>query len=94
MIDNSEVHIVDLQQYTPLGGVFYFDAFHIPPQSHVVKGWEMREVHFKIIYIYISEIRKMCIKMRVCPVVRDRSPDLPLPDRAVSCSEFYLGQAG
>lgn len=63
MIDNSEVHIVDLQQYTPLGGVFYFDAFHIPPQSHMVKGWEMREVHFKM--IYISEIRKMCINI-VC----------------------------
>ncbi|XP_056604643.1 dynein axonemal intermediate chain 7 isoform X2 [Triplophysa dalaica] len=36
VIDNSEVHIVDLQQYTPLGGVFYFDVFHIPPQSHML----------------------------------------------------------
>ncbi|KAI7791914.1 putative protein CASC1 [Triplophysa rosa] len=44
VIDNSEVHIVDLQQYTPLGGVFYFDVFQIPPQSHIVKGWEMREL--------------------------------------------------
>ncbi|KAF4114651.1 dynein axonemal intermediate chain 7 isoform X3 [Onychostoma macrolepis] len=44
VIDSSEVHIVDLQQFTPLGGVFYFDVFHLPPQSHIVKGWEMREL--------------------------------------------------
>ncbi|XP_055046477.2 dynein axonemal intermediate chain 7 [Misgurnus anguillicaudatus] len=44
VIDNSEMHIVDLQQYTPLGGVFYFDVFHLPPQSNTVKGWEMRQL--------------------------------------------------
>ncbi|XP_050963039.1 dynein axonemal intermediate chain 7 [Labeo rohita] len=42
--DSADVHIVDLQQFTPLGGVFYFDVFHLPPQSRIVKGWEMREL--------------------------------------------------
>uniref|UniRef100_A0A672QC00 Dynein axonemal intermediate chain 7 n=1 Tax=Sinocyclocheilus grahami TaxID=75366 RepID=A0A672QC00_SINGR len=44
VIDSADVHIVDLQQFTPLGGVFYFDVFHLPPQSHIVKSWEMREL--------------------------------------------------
>nr|XP_023672483.1 protein CASC1 isoform X3 [Paramormyrops kingsleyae] len=38
-----ETEVVDLHQYTPLGGVFYFDAFRIPPQSQLVNGWDMRE---------------------------------------------------
>lgn len=45
VFDSADIHIVDLQQFTPLGGVFYFDVFHLPPQSRIVKGWEMREVH-------------------------------------------------
>uniref|UniRef100_A0A671M7W8 Dynein axonemal intermediate chain 7 n=1 Tax=Sinocyclocheilus anshuiensis TaxID=1608454 RepID=A0A671M7W8_9TELE len=44
VIDSADVHIVDLQQFTPLGGVFYFDVFHLLPQSRIVKGWEMREL--------------------------------------------------
>ncbi|XP_067283335.1 dynein axonemal intermediate chain 7 [Pseudorasbora parva] len=44
MFDSADIHIVDLQQFTPLGGVFYFDVFHLPPQCHIVKGWEMREL--------------------------------------------------
>lgn len=47
VIDSTDVHIVDLQQFTPLGGVFYFDLFQMPPQSRTVKGWEIREVHFE-----------------------------------------------
>ncbi|KAG1953377.1 dynein intermediate chain CFAP94, axonemal isoform X1 [Pimephales promelas] len=42
--DSADIHIVDLQQFTPLGGVFYFDVFHLPPQSYIVRGWEMREL--------------------------------------------------
>uniref|UniRef100_A0A8C2A1Y1 Dynein axonemal intermediate chain 7 n=1 Tax=Cyprinus carpio TaxID=7962 RepID=A0A8C2A1Y1_CYPCA len=44
VIDRADVHIVDLQQFTPLGGVFYFDVLHLPPQSHIVKGWEKRKL--------------------------------------------------
>ncbi|XP_072528979.1 dynein axonemal intermediate chain 7 [Salminus brasiliensis] len=43
-IDSNEVHVVDLQQYMPLGGVFYFDVFSLPPQSYTVKGWEIRQL--------------------------------------------------
>ncbi|XP_048010908.1 dynein axonemal intermediate chain 7 isoform X1 [Megalobrama amblycephala] len=44
VFESADIHIVDLQQFTPLGGVFYFDVFHLPPQSRTVKGWEMREL--------------------------------------------------
>uniref|UniRef100_A0A4W4FXN1 Dynein axonemal intermediate chain 7 n=1 Tax=Electrophorus electricus TaxID=8005 RepID=A0A4W4FXN1_ELEEL len=42
--DTTNVHVVDLHQYTPLGGVFYFDVFYLPPQSVTVNGWEMRKL--------------------------------------------------
>ncbi|KAL0962643.1 hypothetical protein UPYG_G00343190 [Umbra pygmaea] len=44
VIDSFEDQVVDLQQYTPLGGVFYFDVFRLPPQSQQLNGWEMREL--------------------------------------------------
>ncbi|KAM4569867.1 dynein axonemal intermediate chain 7 [Odontesthes bonariensis] len=36
--------VVDLMQYTPLGGVFYYDVFRLPPQAHKVNGWEIRQL--------------------------------------------------
>ncbi|XP_042258677.1 dynein axonemal intermediate chain 7 isoform X3 [Thunnus maccoyii] len=45
MIDCGEsFQVVDLMQYTPLGGVFYYDVFHLPPQAHQVNGWEIRQL--------------------------------------------------
>uniref|UniRef100_A0A4W6DYT0 Dynein axonemal intermediate chain 7 n=1 Tax=Lates calcarifer TaxID=8187 RepID=A0A4W6DYT0_LATCA len=45
MMDGSEhVQAVDLMQYSPLGGVFYYDVFHLPPQAHQVNDWEIRQV--------------------------------------------------
>ncbi|XP_040886603.1 dynein intermediate chain CFAP94, axonemal [Toxotes jaculatrix] len=45
MVDDGErVQVVDLMQYMPLGGVFHYDVFHLPPQAHHVNGWEMRQV--------------------------------------------------
>ncbi|XP_030639455.1 dynein axonemal intermediate chain 7, partial [Chanos chanos] len=41
---SADLHIVDLQQYIPLGGVFYFDVFWLPPQSQTINGWEIREL--------------------------------------------------
>uniref|UniRef100_A0A3Q3VQ02 Dynein axonemal intermediate chain 7 n=1 Tax=Mola mola TaxID=94237 RepID=A0A3Q3VQ02_MOLML len=38
------VRVVDLMQYTPLGGVFYCDVFHLPPQAHQVNDWEIRQL--------------------------------------------------
>lgn len=40
----DRVLVVDLMEYTPLGGVFYFDVFHLPPQAHRVNEWEIRQV--------------------------------------------------
>ncbi|XP_035003896.2 dynein axonemal intermediate chain 7 [Hippoglossus stenolepis] len=43
-MDSSEpVQAVDLMEYTPLGGVFYYDVFRLPPQAHRVNGWEIRQ---------------------------------------------------
>uniref|UniRef100_A0A3B5AQ31 Dynein axonemal intermediate chain 7 n=1 Tax=Stegastes partitus TaxID=144197 RepID=A0A3B5AQ31_9TELE len=36
--------VVDLMQFTPLGGVFYYDVFLLPPQAHQVNGWEIRQL--------------------------------------------------
>ncbi|XP_030006025.1 dynein axonemal intermediate chain 7 [Sphaeramia orbicularis] len=36
--------VVDLMQYTPLGGVFFYDVFHLPPQAHKVNGWVIRQI--------------------------------------------------
>ncbi|XP_072922165.1 dynein axonemal intermediate chain 7 isoform X2 [Hemitrygon akajei] len=33
--------IVDFNQYTPLGGVYYFDVFKLPPQPMFVNGWRI-----------------------------------------------------
>uniref|UniRef100_A0A3B1IZ43 Dynein axonemal intermediate chain 7 n=1 Tax=Astyanax mexicanus TaxID=7994 RepID=A0A3B1IZ43_ASTMX len=42
--DSREEHVVDLQKYTSLGGVFYFEVFHLPPQSYTARGWEIRQL--------------------------------------------------
>uniref|UniRef100_A0A3Q2XD27 Dynein axonemal intermediate chain 7 n=1 Tax=Hippocampus comes TaxID=109280 RepID=A0A3Q2XD27_HIPCM len=44
MFYGEGVEAVDLRKYTPLGGVFYYELFHLPPQSHHVKGWEIRKI--------------------------------------------------
>ncbi|KAM8884145.1 dynein axonemal intermediate chain 7 isoform 2-T2 [Synchiropus picturatus] len=41
---NAGRQVVDLKKYSPLGGVFYFDVFNLPPQAHQVNGWEMRQI--------------------------------------------------
>ncbi|KAK2832137.1 hypothetical protein Q7C36_015599 [Tachysurus vachellii] len=41
---SPKVHIVDLYRYTPLGGVYYFDLFKLPPQTLTFKGWETTEI--------------------------------------------------
>ncbi|XP_020494390.2 dynein axonemal intermediate chain 7 [Labrus bergylta] len=51
MVNNS-VHVVDLMQYTPLGGVFYYDVFHLPPQAHRVNGWEIRQILDKGLQVF------------------------------------------
>lgn len=41
-------NIVDLRQFTPLGGVYHIDALKLPPQAKQVKGWIMVEVGLKL----------------------------------------------
>uniref|UniRef100_A0A3B3ZKT2 Dynein axonemal intermediate chain 7 n=1 Tax=Periophthalmus magnuspinnatus TaxID=409849 RepID=A0A3B3ZKT2_9GOBI len=38
------VQVVDMMQYSPLGGVFYYNVFHLPPQAHHVNGWTIRQI--------------------------------------------------
>ncbi|XP_069556173.1 dynein axonemal intermediate chain 7 [Brachyistius frenatus] len=44
LIKNGGTQVVDLMQYTPLGGVFYYDVFRLPPQAHRFNGWEIRQL--------------------------------------------------
>ncbi|XP_026183084.1 dynein axonemal intermediate chain 7 isoform X2 [Mastacembelus armatus] len=44
MDQGEQVQVVDLMQYTPLGGVFYYDVFHLPPQAQQANGWEIRQI--------------------------------------------------
>ncbi|XP_053364665.1 dynein axonemal intermediate chain 7 isoform X1 [Clarias gariepinus] len=43
-IESDEPQIMDLHQYTPLGGVYYFNLFHLPPQTLTINGWEVTEL--------------------------------------------------
>ncbi|XP_056878608.1 dynein axonemal intermediate chain 7 isoform X2 [Takifugu flavidus] len=40
----QDLQVVDLMQYTPLGGVFYYNVFYLPPQAHQVNGWKIRQL--------------------------------------------------
>ncbi|MBN3317521.1 CASC1 protein, partial [Atractosteus spatula] len=42
--DILEEDAVDLHQFTPLGGVYYYDVFRLPPQSKDIKGWTITEL--------------------------------------------------
>ncbi|KAM8910295.1 dynein axonemal intermediate chain 7 isoform 2-T2 [Spinachia spinachia] len=52
-LDHREhVQVVDLMQYTPLGGVFHYDAFHLPTQAHEVNGWKIRQLLDKGLQVF------------------------------------------
>uniref|UniRef100_A0A8C9UXM7 Dynein axonemal intermediate chain 7 n=1 Tax=Scleropages formosus TaxID=113540 RepID=A0A8C9UXM7_SCLFO len=42
--DTVDADVVELDQFTPLGGVFHFHLFQLPPQSKVIGSWELREL--------------------------------------------------
>ncbi|XP_066446879.1 dynein axonemal intermediate chain 7 isoform X2 [Eleutherodactylus coqui] len=42
--DMLEVDVVDLRQFTTLGGVYYFDVLVLPPQCKQVNSWSMRQL--------------------------------------------------
>ncbi|XP_037771380.1 dynein axonemal intermediate chain 7 isoform X2 [Chelonia mydas] len=37
-------NVVDLHQFTPVGGVYLIDALKLPPQAKQIKGWTMVEL--------------------------------------------------
>uniref|UniRef100_A0A8C0IM15 Dynein axonemal intermediate chain 7 n=1 Tax=Chelonoidis abingdonii TaxID=106734 RepID=A0A8C0IM15_CHEAB len=37
-------NVVDLHQFTPVGGVYFVDALKLPPQAKQIKGWTMVEL--------------------------------------------------
>ncbi|XP_078410762.1 dynein axonemal intermediate chain 7 [Cetorhinus maximus] len=39
--ERIEMNVVDYNQYTPLGGIYYFDVLKLPPQPKFVKGWRI-----------------------------------------------------
>ncbi|XP_029318234.1 LOW QUALITY PROTEIN: dynein axonemal intermediate chain 7 [Cottoperca gobio] len=58
MDPGESVQVVDLKQYTPLGGVFYYDVFHLPPQAHQVNGWEIRQLLDKGLQVFPYPMEK------------------------------------
>ncbi|XP_030575871.1 dynein axonemal intermediate chain 7 isoform X2 [Archocentrus centrarchus] len=44
IVSKPVTQVVDLMQYTPLGGVFYYDVFHLPPQAYYARGWEIQQL--------------------------------------------------
>ncbi|XP_042191537.1 dynein axonemal intermediate chain 7 isoform X2 [Callorhinchus milii] len=43
-IDLEDGFTADLNEYTPLGGVFYFDVLKLPPQPTFINGWTIVQV--------------------------------------------------
>ncbi|KAK9525539.1 hypothetical protein VZT92_016234 [Zoarces viviparus] len=82
-MDSGEcVQVVDLMQYTPLGGVFYYDAFHLPPQSRQVNGWEIRQLLNNGLQVFPYPIEKsnLANEELTCPPV---GVSVTLPDSVV-----------
>ncbi|XP_034381746.1 protein CASC1 isoform X2 [Cyclopterus lumpus] len=83
-MDCSErVQVVDLMQYTPLGGVFYYDAFHLPPQAHQVNGWEIRQLLQKGLQVFPYPMERSNLaesEALACPPV---GVSVTLPDSVV-----------
>lgn len=85
MMDHG-VRVVDLMQYTPLGGVHYYDVFHLPPQAHHVNGWEIRQVirkEFQCCLLTPDPAESQTLDPFFFPGVEQRAAGVPL-----SCGEF------
>ncbi|XP_032360835.1 dynein axonemal intermediate chain 7 isoform X2 [Etheostoma spectabile] len=80
-MDRSEcAQVVDLMQHTPLGGVFYCDVFHLPPQAHQVNGWEIRQLLDEGLQVFPYPMEKSNLddnKALTCPPV---GVSVTLPD--------------
>ena len=84
----DSLQVVDLMQYTPLGGVLYYDVFHLPPQAHHVHGWEIRQVKRSVSVLLLLhqalQLKSILLCVRVLTAVGRRAAGVPLPDGEVS----------
>ncbi|KAM9845823.1 dynein axonemal intermediate chain 7 [Aulostomus maculatus] len=71
--------VVDVMQYTAVGGVFYFDLFQLPPQPSHVNSWEIRQVLSTGLQVfqYPTEKSHSDVKAPSCPPV---GVSVTLPD--------------
>ncbi|XP_029456007.1 protein CASC1 [Rhinatrema bivittatum] len=42
--EDFDIDVVDLRQFTPLGGVYYFDVLKLPPQRKQLKEWSILQL--------------------------------------------------
>lgn len=85
----DSVQAVDLMQYTPLGGVLYYDVFHLPPQAHQVRGWEIRQVKKSVSVLLLLlhqalQLKSILLCVHVLTAVGRRPAGVPLPDGEVA----------
>ncbi|XP_041059030.1 dynein intermediate chain CFAP94, axonemal [Carcharodon carcharias] len=65
--ERIEMNVVDYNQYTPLGGIYYFDVLKLPPQPKFVKGWRI--------------VQLTDIGLQTCPYPPESTKeDSPTPD--------------
>ncbi|XP_049891788.1 dynein axonemal intermediate chain 7 isoform X2 [Epinephelus moara] len=79
----ESVQVVDLMQLTPLGGVFFYDVFHLPPQARYVNGWKIRQVLKKGLQVFPYPMEKANLEDNdalTCPPV---GVSVMLPDSVV-----------
>ncbi|KAM9334619.1 dynein axonemal intermediate chain 7 [Symphorus nematophorus] len=80
---DHDAQVVDLMQYTPLGGVHYYDVFHLPPQAHQVNGWKIRQLLDKGLQVFPYPVETSILdnnEVLTCPPV---GVSVTLPDSVV-----------
>ncbi|XP_039891524.1 dynein intermediate chain CFAP94, axonemal isoform X1 [Simochromis diagramma] len=80
---NPVAQVVDLMEYTPLGGVFYYDAFHLPPQIQYAHGWKFVQVLRTGMQVFSYQAEKSGLdghEALPCPLV---GVSVTLPDSVV-----------
>ncbi|XP_076731977.1 dynein axonemal intermediate chain 7 isoform X4 [Maylandia zebra] len=80
---NPVAQVVDLMEYTPLGGVFYYDAFHLPPQIQYAHGWKFVQVLRTGMQVFSYQAEKSGLdghEALPCPLI---GVSVTLPDSVV-----------
>ncbi|XP_070410538.1 dynein axonemal intermediate chain 7 isoform X2 [Nothobranchius furzeri] len=75
--------VVDLMEYTPLGGVFYYEMFHLPHQAYTVGQYVMQQISDKGLQVFLHPTETSSFRDNedsTCPPV---GASVTLPDRVV-----------